>query len=110
MTITASPQRAPGLDLPAGRWHGPIWASDEPLAEPGRYRDHIAEFDRVTAAQPGSAALWPVLVPHDPRFAANGADWLDDRGSLAPATGHEIEAVDVDETLTRWWDPFCCTG
>ncbi|HKS45131.1 MAG TPA: DUF4253 domain-containing protein [Amycolatopsis sp.] len=108
MTIATSPLRTrSGLDLPAGRWHGPLWASDEPLSEPGRYRDCVAEFGRSRALS--GHGLWPVLIPHDPRFAAAGEDWLDDRSRLAPALA-EIEAVDIAETLARWWDPFCCTG
>jgi hypothetical protein len=101
MTTAASFETLPGLDLPAGRWHGPIWLSDEQLAEPGRYRACIEEFEH--------SGLWPVLVPHDERFAANGEDWVDDRGRLAPAE-HRIDKVDVAETLARWWDPFCCSG
>jgi Domain of unknown function (DUF4253) len=101
MTTAASWQTLPGLDLPQGRWHGPIWLSDEPLAEPGTFRACVAEFPR--------SGLWPVLVPHDDRFAANGEDWIDGRGRLAPAA-HRIDAVDVGATLARWWDPFCCTG
>jgi len=101
MTTAASFETLPGLELPEGRWHGPIWLSDQPLAEPGCYRDCIAAYEHT--------GLWPVLVPHDERFAANGEDWVDDRGRLAPA-GHKIGSVDVAETLGRWWDPFCCAG
>lgn len=101
MTTAASFETLPGLELPPGRWHGPIWLSDQPLTEPGRFRDCIGAFERT--------GLWPVLVPHDERFAANGEDWVDDRGKLAPAT-HRIDAVDVAETLSRWWDPFCCAA
>lgn len=98
-----------GLDLPAGRYRGSIWVSDEPLSEPGRYRDCVAEFDRATGSDPPDTALWPVLIPLDPRFASNGEDWLVDRGRLAPAA-HRVDAVDVAATLARWWDPFCCAG
>lgn len=109
MAITASPQQAlRGLALPEGRWHGPIWVSDEPLTEPGRFRDCVAEFDRARRAQPAEPALWPVLIPHDPRFP-HGADWIEDCARLAPATD-KIEQVDVAQTLARWWDPFCCTA
>ncbi|GLY69126.1 DUF4253 domain-containing protein [Amycolatopsis taiwanensis] len=109
MTIAASPQQAlPGLDLPAGRWHGPIWVSDGPLPEPAWFRDRIAEFDRARRAEPAEPALWPVLIPQDPRFL-HGASWLDDGGRLAPAV-HKIDEVDVGETLASWWDPFCCTA
>ena len=101
MTTAASFETLPGLELPPGRWHGPIWLSDEPLDEPGRYRDCIAAYEHT--------GLWPVLVPRDERFATNGEDWIDDRGRLAPAV-HRIDAVDVGETLARWWDPFCCAG
>lgn len=101
MTTAASFETLPGLELPAGRWHGPLWLSDEPLAEPGRYRDCIGAFERT--------GLWPVLVPHDERFAATGEDWVDDRGHLAPSV-HEVQAIDVAQTLSRWWDPFCCAG
>lgn len=101
MTTAASFETLPGLDLPAGRWHGPIWLSDEPLAEPGRFRDCIGAFERT--------GLWPVLVPHDERFAVAGENWVDDRGRLAPAA-QKVEAIDVAETLSRWWDPFCCAG
>jgi len=102
MTIaTTYRETAPGLELPPGRWHGPIWVSDEPLSEPGHYRACVAEFERT--------GLWPVFIPFDQRFAANGEDWIDDRDRLAPAA-HNIETVDVAETLARWWDPFCCTG
>jgi hypothetical protein len=108
MTVIASVHRTPpGLDLPAGRWHGAVWASDEPLDEPGRYRQCVMEYDAATAA--GTGGMWPVLIPHDPRFAANGEDWLDDRERLAPAA-HQVGAVDVATTLAQWWDPFCCTG
>jgi Domain of unknown function (DUF4253) len=103
MTTAISPQKAlaTSLDLPPGRWHGPIWVSDEPLTEPGIYRNCVATFERT--------GLWPVLIPHDERFAANDEDWIDDRGRFAPAA-HLVEAVDVAETLARWWDPFCCAG
>ncbi|NKQ55151.1 DUF4253 domain-containing protein [Amycolatopsis sp. K13G38] len=101
MTTAASFETLPGLELPAGRWHGPIWLSDEPLDEPGHYRDCIAAYEQT--------GLWPVLVPRDERFAANGEDWVDDRGRLAPAV-HKVDSVDVAETLARWWDPFCCAG
>ena len=101
MTTVASFETLPGLELPRGRWHGPIWLSDQPLDEPGRYRDCIAAYEHT--------GHWPVLVPHDERFAANGEDWVDDRGRLAPAA-HRVESVDVGETLARWWDPFCCAG
>ncbi|TNC28112.1 DUF4253 domain-containing protein [Amycolatopsis alkalitolerans] len=101
MTTAASFETLPGLHLPAGHWHGPIWLSDEPLTEPGQYRDCIDAFERT--------GLWPVLVPHDERFAATGEDWVDDRRRLGPAV-HRIETVDVGQTLARWWDPFCCAG
>jgi uncharacterized protein DUF4253 len=107
MTITASPRKTlPALDPPAGRWHGSIWVSDGPV-EPGRFRDRVAGFDRARRAEPTEPALWPVLVPQDPRFP-DGTDWLDGGGRLAPAA-HKIEEMDVGQTLARWWDPFCCT-
>ncbi|WAL66258.1 DUF4253 domain-containing protein [Amycolatopsis cynarae] len=101
MTTAASCQIIPGLDLPAGRWHGPIWLTDRPLAEPGHYRACIAAF--------ADSGLWPVLVPRDERFAANGEDWIDDRERLAPAV-HDVPGIDAGETLARWWDPFCCSA
>jgi uncharacterized protein DUF4253 len=108
MTIAASPRLTlPGPDLPAGRWHGPMWVSDGPLLEPGRFRDCVAGFDRARRERPAEPALWPVLVPQDPRFVRD--DWLDGQGTVAPAA-HKIDEVDVGETLARWWDPFCCTG
>lgn len=102
MTTATSPLALPGLELPEGRWHGPLWLSDQPLAEPGRYRDCIGAFERT--------GLWPVLVPRDDRFAATGADWVDDRGRLAPVPPERIDVHDPGETLARWWDPFCCTA
>lgn len=108
MTVTASAHRTPpGLSLPAGRWHDAIWVSDEPLGEPGCYRQCVMEFDAATSA--GARGMWPVLIPHDPRFAANGEDWLGARQRLAPAAGL-VDEVDVATTLAQWWDPFCCTG
>ncbi|WP_020669934.1 DUF4253 domain-containing protein [Amycolatopsis nigrescens] len=91
----------PEASLPAGRWHGRLWVSDENLADPAQYRACVAGYER--------SGLWPVLIPHDPRFAENGEDWIDDRGRLAPAE-HRIEAADPAEVLTRWWDPLCCGG
>ncbi|MDQ0378885.1 DUF4253 domain-containing protein [Amycolatopsis thermophila] len=88
-----------GIDLPPGHRVGPMWVSAGPLADPGLYRSCIAGFER--------SGLWPVLVPHDARFATNGEDWLTDRGRLAPAVEH-VADVDVSATLARWWDPFCC--
>lgn len=107
MTIIASPgETLPGLEPPAGRWHGPIWVSDGPLLEPGRFRDYVAGFDQARCEEPAEPALWPVLVPQDPRFS-RGPDWLDGGARLAPAVD-KIEEVDVAQTLTQWWDPFCC--
>ncbi|WP_326566579.1 DUF4253 domain-containing protein [Amycolatopsis rhabdoformis] len=91
----------PVQTLPPGRWHGHIWVSEEPLARSHRYLECVAEFER--------SGLWPVLVPHDQRFAARGEDWLDDRGRLAPA-GHRVDSVDPAEALARWWDTSCCDG
>ncbi|MFD4195550.1 DUF4253 domain-containing protein [Amycolatopsis thermoflava] len=105
MTTAATPEESlvaealTDTELPPGRWIGRMWVSDDPLADPGRYRACIAGFDR--------SGLWPVLIPHDPRFAATGEDWLTDRGRLAPAV-HRVGNVDVAATLARWWDPFCC--
>ncbi|MET7995122.1 DUF4253 domain-containing protein [Amycolatopsis sp. NPDC005232] len=104
--MTIAPFR-PGLGappvqtLPPGRWHGRIWVSEEPLARPHRYLECVAEFER--------SGLWPVLIPHDQRFAARGEDWLDDRGRLAPA-GHRVDSVDPADALARWWDTSCCDG
>ncbi|GAB3583035.1 DUF4253 domain-containing protein [Amycolatopsis endophytica] len=105
MTTAATPEESlfteplPGIDLPSGRWVGPMWVSAGALTDSGLYRACVAEFER--------SGLWPVLIPHDPRFDANGEDWLVDRGRLAPAV-HRVDDVDVGETLARWWDPFCC--
>ncbi|AIG73400.1 Hypothetical protein AJAP_02370 [Amycolatopsis japonica] len=102
MTIAPfRPGTPPVQTLPPGRWHGRIWVSDLPLARPERYTGCVAEFDR--------SGLWPVLIPHDQRFAANGEDWIDDRGRLAPAD-HRIDSVDPAEVLARWWDTSCCDG
>ncbi|WP_158882093.1 DUF4253 domain-containing protein [Amycolatopsis anabasis] len=91
----------PGLSLPPGRWHGSIWVSDEPLADPGGYPACVAEFERT--------GLWPVLIPQDPRFLARGEDWIDDRGRLLPAAG-KIDSFDPSETLAHWWESTCCGG
>ncbi len=91
----------PVQTLPPGRWHGRFWVSDLPLTRPERYLGCVAEFER--------SGLWPVLIPHDQRFAANGEDWIDDRGRLAPA-GHRVAAADPAAALARWWDGSCCDG
>ncbi|QWF81630.1 DUF4253 domain-containing protein [Amycolatopsis sp. CA-230715] len=93
------PARSRELDMPPGRWHGRLWVSDGPLTDPGYFRTCVADFERTM--------LWPVLIPHDLRFAANGEDWIDDRGRLAPADGR-IGAADPELVLSRWWDPSCC--
>ncbi|HWD04291.1 MAG TPA: DUF4253 domain-containing protein [Amycolatopsis sp.] len=84
-----------------GRWHGRLWVSDGPLEAPQRYVECVAEFGRT--------GLWPVLIPHDERFAARGEDWIDDRGRLAPA-GHRVGSADPGAALARWWDTSCCDG
>jgi hypothetical protein len=103
--MTVLPMRrftpSPELVLSAGSWHGRLWVSDEPLAEPHRYLDCVAEFDRT--------GLWPVLIPHDQRFAAMNEDWIDDRGRLAPVE-HRVGTVDPAAALARWWDSSCCGG
>ncbi|MEU8638424.1 DUF4253 domain-containing protein [Amycolatopsis sp. NPDC048633] len=91
----------PVQTLPPGSWHGRLWVSDLPLTRPERYLGCVAEFER--------SGLWPVLIPHDQRFAANGEDWIDDRGRLAPA-GHRVASADAADTLSRWWDGSCCDG
>ncbi|MEC3978536.1 DUF4253 domain-containing protein [Amycolatopsis sp. H20-H5] len=102
MTIAPfRPGTPPVQTLPPGRWHGRIWVSDEPLSQPGRYLTCVAEFER--------SGLWPVLIPHDQRFAANGEDWIDDRGRLAPAE-HKVASVEPGAALERWWDVSCCDG
>jgi hypothetical protein len=103
MTITPFRQEthAPVQALPPGRWHGRLWVSEGPLADPSRYLTCVKEYDR--------SRLWPLLVPLDLRFAVNGEDWIDDRGKLAPA-GDRIGAFDPAETLDRWWDGSCCDG
>jgi hypothetical protein len=91
----------PVQTLPPGSWHGRLWVSDLPLTRPERYLGCVAEFER--------SGLWPVLIPHDQRFAANGEDWIDDRGRLAPA-GHRVASADPASVLDRWWDGSCCDG
>ncbi|MFE0026076.1 DUF4253 domain-containing protein [Amycolatopsis sp. NPDC059021] len=91
----------PVQTLPPGHWHGRIWVSDTPLTRPERYLGCVAEFER--------SGLWPVLIPHDQRFAANGEDWIDDRGRLAPAQ-HRVASADPEAVLARWWDGSCCDG
>ncbi|WP_410637006.1 DUF4253 domain-containing protein [Amycolatopsis sp. lyj-346] len=91
----------PVQTLPPGSWHGRLWVSDLPLTRPERYLGCVAEFER--------SGLWPVLIPHDQRFAANGEDWIDDRGRLAPA-GHRVATADPAGALARWWDASCCDG
>jgi hypothetical protein len=71
------------------------------LTEPSQYLTCVADFEQT--------GLWPVLVPHDERFAANGEDWIDDRGRLAPAD-HKVAQADPAVTLDRWWDSSCCEG
>ena len=91
----------PVQTLPPGSWHGRLWVSDLPLTRPEGYLGCVAEFER--------SGLWPVLIPHDQRFAANGEDWIDDRGRLAPA-GHRVPSADAAGALARWWDSSCCDG
>jgi hypothetical protein len=88
-----------GLTLPPGRWHGALWVSHEPLAEPACYPAAVARFERTE--------LWPVLIPSDQRFAARGEDWIDDRGRLAPVAG-KIDVFDPADVLSRWWESSCC--
>jgi hypothetical protein len=98
---TPSAERSRELELPPGQWHGRLWVSDAPLAEPAQYLRCVAEFERT--------GLWPVLIPRDERFAANNEDWIDDRGRLAPAE-LKVPMVDPVAALARWWDPSCCEG
>lgn len=91
----------PGLALPPGRWHGRIWVTDQALDEPETYRACAAEFAR--------SGLWPVVIPHDERFAFNGEDWIDDRPFLDPAQ-HKIDSTDPAATLSTWWPEPCCDG
>jgi hypothetical protein len=99
--VSLHPRRAPAAQLPPGRWHGRLWVSDGPLTDTRCYRELIAEFER--------SRLWPVLIPHDPRFELRGEDWIDDRGRLAPAADR-IDRCDPGAVLARWWNGPCCDG
>jgi hypothetical protein len=89
------------LPVPPGRWHRRLWVSDEPLREPETYRACVRAF--------ALTGLWPVLIPPDPRFAATGEDWIDDRAAW-PAADGRVAAVDVGATLAGWWGGPCCEG
>jgi hypothetical protein len=89
------------LPMPAGRWHERIWVSEKSLNEPDQYREFVAAHE--------SSKLWPVLIPHDQRFATSGRDWIDDRSRLPPAGG-EIAGEDAGATLAEWWGEPCCDG
>ncbi|MDT7729169.1 MAG: hypothetical protein QOI21_5745 [Actinomycetota bacterium] len=98
---TPAVERSRELELPPGNWHGRLWVSDARLADPAFYLQCVADYERTR--------LWPVLIPRDERFAANGEDWIDDRGRLAPAE-HKVPLVDPAAALDRWWDSSCCDG
>src|SRR4051812_49577317 len=91
----------PVQTLPPGSWHGRLWVSDLPLTRPERYLGCVAEFER--------SGLWPVLIPHDQRFAANGEDWIDDRGRLSPA-GHRVPSADAAGAPSPRWGGSCRDG
>jgi hypothetical protein len=98
---TATVERSRELAQPPGHWHGRLWVSDARLTEPAHYLRRVAAYERTR--------LWPVLIPHDERFAANSEDWIDDRGRLAPAE-YKVSLVDPAAALDRWWDSSCCDG
>jgi hypothetical protein len=99
-----------------GDWQGELWVSRDPLTDPHTYRAQVAAFEK--------SGLWPVLIPHDPRFAASGADWTipwrsstsgrvgrSETGAGAAISSEAIakEETAAEETLARWWDARCCT-
>lgn len=96
------PAVAPALPfgLPSGRWHGRLWVSEQPLAEPELYRECVRRF--------GQSGLWPVLIPHDERFALAGEDWVDRSG--LDSAGHLVDEIDPATVLDGWWDEPCCEG
>lgn len=99
--VQLHPNAAPaGLALPPGRWHGKIWATDDPLDEPNVYRECLTEFER--------SGLWPVLIPRDERFVFNGEDWLDRGGN--PPEGDKVGTLDPAAVLANWWPSPCCDG
>lgn len=85
---------SPELAVPPGRWQGRLWVSDAPLDSPDTFLACVAAHPRTQ--------LWPVLIPSDPRFEMSGADWIIDRGRLAPVDA-KVAGVEVAETLARWW-------
>lgn len=87
--------------LPPGRQLGPIWVTDHPLDQADIYPRCVADFDR--------SGLWPVLIPHDERFAASGEDWIVDRGFSTPAL-ERARSADPAEVLSGWWAEPCCQG
>jgi hypothetical protein len=102
MTVIPLRTGAPILDpqLPPGRRHGRLWVTDEPLAEPELYQTCVTRF--------AESGAWPVLIPHDERFAWNGEDWLD-RECLDSA-GHLVGGIDPAAVLNDWWLEPCCDG
>lgn len=91
----------PTLDLPAGRWHGRIWVTDQPLADSRCYADCVTAFR-------GASWLWPVLIPPDSRLALTGEEWLD--RSFAPPCVAEVAHRDPAALLDGWWLPECCSA
>lgn len=101
MTVVPLRRNALTHELPPGRWHERIWVSDDPLTDADVYPRCVADFAR--------SGLWPVLIPHDERFAASGEDWIDDRGFNSPQL-ERARTADAAEVLGDWWAEPCCDG
>jgi uncharacterized protein DUF4253 len=71
MTVALSAPVA--VDLPAGRQHGRLWCSDEPVTDPMLYPACVSRYEHT--------GQWPVLIPADTRFSSPEArrvlvDWV----------------------------------
>lgn len=97
----STPTTTDHLTLPPGRMHDALWVSDDPVTDPALYLACVAAYPRT--------GRWPVLIPHDERFAAAGQDWIDDRPWGRP-TAARIDGIDPGTALASWWRGPCCDG